>query len=172
MVVLGAGFTINHTFATSLLAAQLRAMKGWYKHKSLFTEPLVPLKRRFESVAAVCKSSLFWGLVAAPRTSQILEDVDRQALKFARLSAGYRRAPGQEWADFNQATAISLRNELGNRALKWGQDLIQQQGQLVGHCLRQSPDLPEHAVLQWRKFSWSRINSSLPAYTRQMQASS
>eukprot|EP00971_Amphidinium_carterae_P148859 2951003-Amphidinium_carterae.1 len=87
MVVLGAGFTINHTFATAWATTPLRAMKGWYKHKSLFTEPLVPLKRRFVSVAAVCKSSLFWGLVAAPLTASLLEDIDRQALKFARLSA-------------------------------------------------------------------------------------
>eukprot|EP00971_Amphidinium_carterae_P114625 2270972-Amphidinium_carterae.1 len=49
----------------------------------------------------------------------MLEDIDRQALKFARLSEGFQRAPGQDWADFYQAAAISLRNELGNGALRW-----------------------------------------------------
>eukprot|EP00971_Amphidinium_carterae_P065847 1304840-Amphidinium_carterae.3 len=67
----------------------------------------------FVSVAAVCKSSLFWGFVGAPLTAHMLEDIDRQALKFARLSAGFQRAPGQDRADLYQLRRFLCGMNLG-----------------------------------------------------------
>eukprot|EP00971_Amphidinium_carterae_P128117 2537920-Amphidinium_carterae.1 len=97
--------------------------------------------------------------------------MDSQALKVARMTAGMRRHPGKTMAEYNQSSAAMLRADLGLQPLNWKSRLVKQQGGLVGHCLRQPLQHPEHAVLLWRSWTWSRFNALLPPYRREMQHS-
>eukprot|EP00971_Amphidinium_carterae_P282930 5616616-Amphidinium_carterae.1 len=86
-----------------------------------------------------------------------------------RLTANLKRQPGQEVKDYFQSSAYKLRQVLPADSLRWHRRLIQLQGQLVGHVLRQTDEHPEHCTMRWRSREWCGFNGLLPAYSRVMQ---
>eukprot|EP00971_Amphidinium_carterae_P215303 4273009-Amphidinium_carterae.1 len=81
-----------------------KTSRAWYMHTRLFTEKLLPLGDRYKAVRGVCQPSLFWGLKAFP-TMDLLVQLDRQAVKLERMTAGLWRKDEQTNADFHKSSA-------------------------------------------------------------------
>eukprot|EP00971_Amphidinium_carterae_P018818 370636-Amphidinium_carterae.3 len=80
----------------------------------------------------------------------MLERMDSQALRIARMTAGMHGCPSETVVDFDQNSAAMLRATLGRQPLNWKSKLVELQGRLLGHCFRQPLHYSEHAVLTWR----------------------
>eukprot|EP00971_Amphidinium_carterae_P141969 2812155-Amphidinium_carterae.1 len=110
MLVLGGDFSLQNGCSVAFPTRVQKSIKAWYAHRNLFCEPEIQVQDRFSVAASLVQSSLFWSLRSSYPSVSLLQNINRRALRIARLTAKLRRQPGRSLEDFNRESAAILRN--------------------------------------------------------------